>query len=164
LEKGAIRVSQKEKTHFQKAVEQTPEIRDFYKPGLQALRHSERQHICCGDSKRLTGSLSLDDAFKKTHPNEPVWDYAVGYNHFNKGDKVTWIEFHPASSDHVAEVLRKLSWLKNWLTKKAVPPHSMTDRYCWVATGRIVITANSKQAKVIASRGLEGPMKQVVLR
>jgi len=157
-------VSRRKKTHFREAVEQTPEVQDFYRPGLQALKDSEKQHVQCEDTRRLTGSLCLDAALKKRYPNQPVWDYAIGFDHVVGGEKITWAEFHSAASDHVDEVLRKLAWLKDWLAEKAPLLSDMTDSYCWVATKAIHITPTSRQAKLIASKGLRGPIKQLALR
>lgn len=52
------------KSKFQQAVENTPEVSNAYKPGLQALKKGETSKIIVADSKKLDGSVDIDSALK----------------------------------------------------------------------------------------------------
>jgi hypothetical protein len=144
---------------FRKAVLATPSLKDSYYPGLQALRREARNQIRCSDPRCFTGSINLDEALAEVEPDSPRWDYGLGY----KKDEETalWVELHPASSGHVEEVLRKLSWLRNWLRRDAPHLWNLTKGgFYWIApSGPITITPNSRQAKLLAANGLSGPMR-----
>ena len=102
------------KTDFQLAVEQTAEVSAAYEPGLRALRRAEVGKVVASDGSRLDGSLNIDDAVAQLYPNENRWDYAIGY-----GQKVYFVEIHPAFTGEVPKMIAKLNWLKLWLKAKA---------------------------------------------
>ena len=140
---------------FRAAVEATPEIAKAWKSGLQALRRRDRGRVETKDSRRLTGSVSLDGTLKDTHPNDPRWDYGVGYRSiYSDGETVYWIEIHPANSGEVNTVLDKLGWLKSWLAEKAPYLEKMRKEFIWVSSGRTSFTPSSPQAKRFALLGL----------
>src|SRR5438105_14900063 len=99
---------------FSEAVSCTPSIRDHLKSGLKALRKADRGRVRC-ESSHLLGSVDIDSALRKLHPNDARWDYAVRISATRHLDSVVWLEVHPASSLHIDEVLDKLQWLRQWL-------------------------------------------------
>lgn len=151
-------------SRFQRKVEEIAPLRAFYRRGLQALSESERNQIACENPRQLTGSICLDVALRNTCPQEARWDYGIGYRHRDRIERVTWIEFHAASSDHVGAVLRKFVWLRQWLENHAQSLKQMTNGYYWLATGQVAITPTSRQAKRLAQAGLRGPFKRLTLR
>jgi len=156
-------MGRKTTTGFYWAVTKIPELQEAFRNGVQALKKSERPCVLAQDPGRLNGSICLDAALRKQYPSDPRWDYGIGYNHLQDGEKVTWIEFHPASSNHVEVVVAKLIWLKSWLETKAPGLRTMTRDYYWIATGGVAISPNSPQAKQIAKAGLRGPCRQLKL-
>lgn len=59
---------------FRQAVAQTPDLgTPAFQPGLQALGNNSSQ-VQCADTRRLTGSVALDDVLTAKYPNDPLWD------------------------------------------------------------------------------------------
>ena len=140
---------------FKTAVEATPEIQNAWKRGLRALRAADSQRIDAEVTRRLSGSVDLDTTLSESCPNDPRWDYAVGYrSNGGGGETVYWIEIHPASSGDVNTVLRKLEWLKKWLADKAPKLNEMRKDFLWISSGRTSFTLSSPQAKRFALLGL----------
>lgn len=144
---------------FRKAVARTPLLAKHYKKGIRALgRYSSL--IKCKNPRLLTGSVDIDTALKPTQPNAKRWDYGIGLRR-GSSEVVVWVEVHPASSDHIDEVLGKLKWLQNFLRNDApalgeLPQHS----YYWLSPGsHTAITADSPQARRLAQAGLIGPRR-----
>lgn len=110
---------------FQQAVARTSDLGvTAFQPGLQALgNNSSRVH--CADTRRLTGSVALDDLLKAKYPNDPLWDYGIGLRK-GKREAAVWIEVHPASTSEVTTVLNKLQWLRNWLKNQAPTLDTLT--------------------------------------
>jgi hypothetical protein len=75
------------------------------------------------------------------------------------------VEVHPASSDHVAKVLEKLAWLRQWLRSEAPNLDRLTrGGFYWIATdGRVAISRDSQQAKRLAKAGIHGPKRVLAL-
>jgi hypothetical protein len=138
---------------FVDAVNKTKEISSAYRVGLKAIENTHRNRIKYGTSKNITGSVNLDDALRLSHPTEPRWDYGIGYLMHNS-EKIHWVEFHPASSGHIEEVLNKLEWLKNWLQSSATKLNAMPKRFVWVASGKVHLPRNSPQRRRLAEKGL----------
>jgi hypothetical protein len=148
---------------FRDAIRQTAPLHDHFKKGLQAIRERDRGRLSCSDPRRLAGSVNLEEALKPQDPNEPLWDYGVGFSLSRTDDLAFWIEVHPASSLHVDEVLGKLAWLQSWLRKDGKPLRPLRSRFCWLATGQVSFTRQSPQAKKLAQKGLEFPVKHLPL-
>jgi len=141
------------KSEFQIAVEGTTEISTAYKAGLQALKSCDKQKISASDSHKLNGSVDIDSAVKDLYPEENRWDYAIGYD-----DKVCFVEVHPASTSEVETMLKKLSWLKQWLKNKAPKLSSIKktkEPYIWLSTKSIHILPNSSYSKKLATSGIK---------
>lgn len=140
---------------FREAVLNVPALADAYRPGLQALKRADREHITCTNPHDLAGSVDMDSALREIYPNEPRWDYAVGIKHDPNTDKAIWIEVHPASSTaEVNTVIAKLHWLKSWAADVVPDLLSLTREYIWIATGSIAFSQDSPQRKRLASAGI----------
>ena len=141
------------KSSFQKAVENTPEISSGYRPGVHALKKSDRSAIVVADTRLLDGSVDIDTAVQEKYPNENRRDYAIGYS-----GKVCYLEVHPAYTSEVSVVENKLRWLKIWLKEKvplldAIP--KATPAFVWVQTGKGGILPQSSQAQRLATLGIK---------
>jgi hypothetical protein len=108
---------------FRQAVQNTHELgEDAYCSGLRALTDSDSRRIVSGKVPIL-GSVNLDAALRQHYPNDARWDYGIG---IQKGKPWTlWVEVHPADTSNVDEVLKKLTWLKDWLAHSAQPLHAL---------------------------------------
>jgi hypothetical protein len=148
---------------FRDAVHQAALIRERLRDGLQAVRAVHRGQLSCSNTRRIRGSVSLDDALRIAYPQAARWDYAIGIRQSSKTDVVVWLEVHPASSLHVDEVLNKLAWLRAWLRSDAPQLGHLPALYCRVATGKIAFRRGSGAEKRIAQKGLRFPVKQLDL-
>jgi hypothetical protein len=139
---------------FRTAVEATEGLGAAYRPGLQALRNSDRDKIRCTNTWRLAGSVDLDRALSSSRPNDPRWDYGIAVSRSRDSDTVTWAEVHPASSTHLQAVLNKFAWLQQWLTASAPLLRKISVEYVWVASGRVHIPNNSPHRKRLSAEGI----------
>lgn len=140
---------------FKSAVMATPAVSSHYKRGLQGLRPVDRERISTQNPQRLSGSVNLDAAIDQ--PNNPVWDYGVGYRPsgaHSHHDDVYWVEVHPANSRHVNDVIAKLNWLKEWLKRDAPRLRLLGATFVWVASGAVALPPKSPKRRVIASYGI----------
>jgi hypothetical protein len=139
---------------FRQAVAATAGLENAYRPGLRALRNEHRSRIACADSRRLTGSVNLDEALAESRPNDPRWDYGIGVRRARRSEHVVWVEVHPAATSNVKDVMKKLAWLKNWLRDSAPRLNRMPAEYVWVASGRVRIPAHAPQSRQLAQSGI----------
>ncbi len=137
---------------FRKAVLDTPEVKDCYQQGLQALgQYSKKVEL--SDARKAEGSVEIDACIANIYPNENRWDFAIGY------DGVAYfMEVHSANTGEVSTVLRKLQWLKDWLNSKAPAINAIkaTNKtpYYWVQSGKFNILKTSKQYRQLINAGL----------
>lgn len=143
---------------FVAAVRSTPHLKKHLKPGMTAIRKSDRARVRCSQPRRLTGSVDLDSALKPIHPKKPRWDYGIGL-----GSRVVWLEVHPASSHHIDEVLNKLEWLQGWMETEAPALRRLRAEFIWLASGRVGFRSGSPQMKRIAECGLKFRARQIVV-
>lgn len=141
------------------AVLATPEIREAYRSGLQALRRADAVKIKPGDRYKVDGSVDMDSTLKALYPEANRWDYAIGYN-----AKVCFVEVHPAYTTEIDTMVRKFRWLMEWLKEKAprldaIP--RMTPAYVWIQSGKSAILPTARQSKILASIGLPRPRMQL---
>jgi hypothetical protein len=139
---------------FKEAVLATPSVGTAYQKGLQALREADRNRITCRDTRTITGSLNLDAALQSSHPNATRWDYAIGLVHEKGRDRVYWIEVHPASSEHIHDILTKFEWLNNWLRSEAPRRNALHREFVWVASGSVSLPPGDKKRNLLAQRGI----------
>ena len=141
---------------FRKAVELCPSLKHALETGLSALRSADKEHVRVEDTRRLTGSVDLDSTLKSTLPNEPRWDYAIGYRHTTpKAEIVYWVEVHPASDGEIKVVLKKLAWLKQWLCETAPQLNALRKEFIWVSSGKTSLSLSAPQQKQFALQGLQ---------
>ncbi len=140
------------KCAFQEAVEKTPEVKNGFYAGKQAIKNSDRSKIEATDDRKLQGSLDIDGQVKSLYPRESRWDYALSYD-----DIIYYVEIHPAETSEVDKVVSKVSWLKNWLKTKAPEIDKLPKAdypYVWVQSGRYAILPTSKEMKKLSAAGL----------
>jgi len=147
-------------------------VNGAYKPGKQALKGEHRALIECPDPRRFKGSIDLDAALAGTsaHRSANRWDYGIGLAQPGKPEAAIWVEVHPGAANDVDTVLKKLSWLKNWLQTEARELNAVTCRakgarcFFWLATGApITIRAGMPQARKLQGAGLDLPQRKLVL-
>ncbi len=146
-------MSDKNISKLKEAVDETPDVMGNHKEGLMALKASDRKLIIVPNSRKIGGSLDIDNTTKSLYPNDTRWDYAVEYD-----DEIFFIEVHPASTTKIDLMLSKLEWLKGWLKTKAPRIDALKAKskppYHWVHTGSSKITKGSKQYKQLATHKL----------
>lgn len=103
-----------ENNAFKYAITCTPDIKDGFRDGLQALG-SNAKNVTPANSRKIDGSVDIDSCTHDLYPNESRWDYAIGYD-----GKAYFLEVHPANTSNVKEMVKKADWLKKWLSEKAV--------------------------------------------
>ena len=136
------------------AVNKTEDVTGNFKNGIGAVKSSDKAKISVPDSRKLTGSLNIDDSTKILYPNESRWDYAIEYN-----GETFFIEIHPGETSEVAVVINKLNWLKKWLKEKApsIDAIKATSKppFYWIFTSRFNILPTSKYYKQLSIAGLK---------
>lgn len=140
-------------SRLKEAVDETPDVTGNHKKGLMALNDSDKKLIIVPDTRKIGGSLDIDNTTKSLYPNDTRWDYAVEYD-----DEIFFIEVHPASTTKIDLMLSKLGWLKGWLKTKAPRIDALKAKskhpYHWVHTGSSKIVKGSKQYKQLATHKL----------
>jgi hypothetical protein len=154
---------------FHQAVCRIQVLSDAYKPGLKALKEIDKNRLECRETRRLTGSVNLEETFRSYHPDETIWDYGIGWKKNQTDDVVIWIEVHPASSSHIREIIAKVAWLKKWLNANDENRNlsNMTrkeDGYVWIASGRVSFQRTAKQARQLAQAGVSFPREKFILK
>ena len=151
---------------FCTAVESIPGMpNDHCREGLQALKRVHRKVIRMDKHVTLTGSVDLDDALREQFPEEPRWDYGIG---FRKGsrEKAVWLEVHPAgNAKDVRAVLQKAQWLDDKLNHVPELREMSRRPYCWVASGKSTITKSTTARRLLAQNAhlVEGPVNRLDL-
>ncbi len=148
-------------SQFKCAVEATPDVAGGFRPGLRAMEGKDKDAVRVTDPQKVDGSLNIDRSTKNLYPQEPRWDYAVGYD-----GKVCYVEVHPANTSNIPEVLKKKDWLAAWLKSRA----SQLDRlpagcpkFLWAATeAGVHISRQSSYGRKLAQLGLV-PRRPVVI-
>lgn len=140
VEKSAT--SKNRQTPLMAAVEETPDVKGHCKVGLSALK-GNRDKVKASDTRKLFSSIDIDSALKAIYPNEARWDYAIEY-----GNEVFFLEVHPGSTSNIGEVLKKLSWLKKWLTTSAPRINALKatskSPYYWTYTNNFNVLKSSR--------------------
>lgn len=141
---------------FKDTVDRTPNLSGAWQKGLEALRTEDKPHIQAANTRKLTGSVDVDNALKRTQPNAHRWDFAIGYQHSDrKAECVYWVEIHTASDSQVSVVLDKLRWLKDWLVNDGRDLAKFERDFIWVSSGATSFTLTSPQQKQFAILGLQ---------
>lgn len=135
---------------FKQAVAATPDVRNCYQPGLQALGNYSTK-VEYGDSGLLEGSVDIDACTTEKYPQANRWDYAIGYASY-----AYFVEVHTANDSEVETVARKLQWLKDWLASEAPELQKIKAKpvaYYWVRSGNKHLKA-SKYVRKAAALGI----------
>jgi len=141
-----------------KAAASMPALSSACKTGLSGLKQIDRKRIDVDATSRVSGSIDLDAALCDEMPNDPRWDYVVGYRHEGSiADYLYWIEVHPATSGEVKSVLSKLSWLKMWLEGTGEPLNGFGRQFVWIASGEVRLSPSSPERKRLAQNGILFP-------
>lgn len=141
------------KCAFQIAVENTPDVKCGFCVGLKAVKNSDRNKVDATDPRKIQGSLDIDGQVKEIYPDKNRWDYALSYD-----DKIYFFEVHPASTSDVDTVIKKLTWLKEWLKNKAPQINKLqkgNQPYTWVPTDGYAILSSGSYAKKLAVKGIK---------
>lgn len=137
---------------FKKAVEETPDVAEGFKPGITALG-SYSKKIEVRNLSLLQGSIDIDSCTKQKYPTSNRWDYAFAYN-----GEVLFVEVHTANSSEVKTVINKFNWLKDWLTNQAPEINKLKRKngspYYWIQSKSYSIPKTSRQYRLIKSNGL----------
>jgi hypothetical protein len=125
------------------------------------------------DTTRFTGSVDMDAAFKQTEPRANRWDFGIGVQMSGKQEFAVWVEPHSASSlGEVKTLLAKLDWLQEKLKQPEFKQlKALTDacaaqghrRFHWMATAHVGIRPGSREANMLAVRGMSVPSTRVVI-
>ena len=139
--------------NFIDAIRSISEITQCLKNGLQALERKDKDSIKYNSSRDLKGSVYIDKCLERHFPNEPRWDYVIGYK-----DRVFYVEVHPADNTRkVREILGKLDWLKHSAKKLGELEDSST--FHWISTGSTNTSIKrGKYRQILAQNGIRGPV------
>jgi hypothetical protein len=151
------------KSQFQKAVSACPDL--TLKDGVEAIAHANRRKIRPQNPRSVTGSIDIDKDLKNQFPEDPRWDYAVGYKGSGGREKVYFIEVHPAETSEIGCVIQKVRALKIWAQCHAPDLWNMTipREIHWVASGRCGIRLNDSYRRQLALSGLDSPKQYLIL-
>lgn len=134
---------------FREAVAATPEVCNGYHEGLTALgRYTAKIRV--PDLTKIDGSLNIDATTRELYPNDCRWDYALGYD-----GEVYYIEIHSAITSEVSKMLKKLDWLKTWLSSKAPEINKLTAKkkaIAWVQSSNFDIPKHTPQYRMIVQK------------
>ena len=138
-----------------------------YHPGLVAITEGKSK-IRPSKSWNVLGSANIDADCCDTDPNGSRWDYVVGYSRDGKAIAF-FVEVHSAGSHNVAEMEKKIDWLREFLKRPtSVALCRLPCEYHWVASGRFNIPKHLPQYRRLQTlkrkMNLEGPHKELTLR
>lgn len=122
---------------------------------------------------RFTGSVDMDAAFEKAEGKANRWDYGLGVRAPGQPECAVWVEPHSAAStSEVKTMLAKLIWLKGKLAQpEFIQLKALTDvcvaqgrrPYHWLASAHVAIRPGSREANMLAARGMDLPKSKVVI-
>ena len=140
---------------FKEAVEKTKHLEKAHRQGLQALEDKCKPHIEAENTRKITGSVFVDEANKKVDPYGHRWDYGIAYQHTNRDAEVVyWVETHTASDSQVGKVIKKAAWLQQWFKGHGKHLATFEKDILWVSSGATTFTLSSTQRKQMAALGL----------
>lgn len=128
-----------------------------YSQGLRALKAVDRERVRLSNPRLCHGSGDIDTRLAAALPNAARWDYVVAHD-----NQLHFVEVHPAHTSEVSQIKNKKDWLTEWLRDSEVGQLAVDKHFHWVASGKIAITKNSKQARAAAQMGLK-PIRLLTL-
>lgn len=142
--------------------------------GKSAVDKRYRALVEAKDAKtRFTGSVDMDASFSPSEPDAHRWDFGLGVQLPGKPEYAIWVEPHSAASTgEVKTMLAKLDWLKAKLQQPAFTQlQALTQAgvnqgitpFHWLATAHVAIRPGSREALLLAQRGLQLPRSKVVI-
>jgi len=124
-------------------------------------------------STRFTGSVDMDAAFKQAEGVANRWDFGLGVHASGRPECAVWVEPHSAASTgEVKTMLAKLAWLKAKLGQPEFKSlKTLTDAcvdqgrrpYHWLASAHVAIRPGTREAHMLAARGMDLPKSKVVI-
>lgn len=128
-----------------------PSIANCFQTGLKAMgAHATKIEV--ENTRLLCGSINIDECLKLKYPQSNRWDYAICYN-----KSVYFIEVHSGHTGEVNTMLKKLQWLKDWLSSDAQVLKSIAAKpkaFFWILSKGNHILKGSRQSKLLAQKGL----------
>ena len=138
---------------FKQAVAATIDIKSGYQAGLKALGQDSNK-IKLGKTSACGGSVDIDASVKALYPKSNRWDYCFAY----KGE-VFFVEVHSAITSEVSTVIKKLQWLKDWLTEKApqlkIKQATTRTPFYWIQSSNFNIPITSRQYRTVVQAGIK---------
>lgn len=143
---------------FKEAVLTIGEISDCYSPGLRALG-ANSTIIEVSNTRKLNGSVFLENCLQSRFSGENLWDYCFGYS-----DRAWFAEVHPAQTSEVETMIKKLNRRKKWLKTNGKPLNEIKAEkaFIWIASGKTAILPNSRQHRKAIESGLK-PISKLML-
>lgn len=117
------------------------------RPGLQALKSTDKSQISSSPPNYTTDSIDLDTALKAAEHNENRWDYWIGTS-----DEIVAVEVHPAKPSEVTVMIKK----KTWAVQKAQEHLRMPNikQWYWIASGSTQISKTTTEYRRMAQAGI----------
>lgn len=122
---------------------------------------------------RFTRSVDMDAAFERAEGRANRWDYGLGVRATGQPECAVWVEPHSAASTgEVKTMLAKLNWLQAKLGQPDFKQlKALTDAcvlqgrrpYHWLASANVAIRPGSREANMLAARGMDLPKSRVVI-
>lgn len=145
---------------YKDAVNSIEDLRVSLSPGLQAMG-GYSQYVKIQDTREINGSVDIDKSYECLYPNDNRWDYSLGYR-----NRAFFVEVHPAYTGEVETVLKKLGWLKKWLSEDGKPLceiKSDLKPFIWIYTGKFDILKNTAQYRAAVQNGIM-PVRELYLK
>ena len=136
-----------------------------YCEGLQAISRKEKNLITAKDTRKILGSVNLDEDLCKSLPNANRWDYMVAYS--VKTKTLYFIEIHSVKNrDKIKDVIAKKKWLDEYLDSEGQALKTFAKKFLfyWVAPNGFVPRKGSAVHHLIARvPGVRGPVAKLEL-
>jgi hypothetical protein len=128
-----------------------------YRNGKEAIKNEYRDKIRVNNPRNLRGSLDIDKTCQTDEPTAHRWDYLVVIWKTNN-ENLALIEVHEAGTPRaINDMIKKKEWLIQWLPRAGLT--GFKKKLIWVATGRSIITSQSRYGKRLAVSGIEMPKR-----
>lgn len=111
----------------------------------------------CNDTRRILGSVHIDEAYKPVDPYGNRWDFAIAVAEKDGSETVHWIEVHSADNEGEAKkVIKKYEWLNAWWAGdgKALSRLKRTHPVYLSSSGSVRIPRHHPVNRLLAKSGL----------
>lgn len=144
----------KANTPLRAALTSTSTFLPLVEDSIKALKSEHRKLLDTNVRQAFADSLDLDEATKKGREEENRWDYLLGVQHDDKGDRIIAIEPHSAKTDEVSRVIEK---------RKAALQHlgghlkdgKKVQKWLWVASKDVHFADTEKVRRQLDQNGIE---------